>query len=209
MCSVLILEGDMYLLRYVRGFIGLTLSAINLIFNKVVLFSETVSSGNNITIYGRLFIRNYGKITLEDNVKIISSFAKNPILNSSFTSIVTEQNAEIFIGSNTGISNSFFYSVDSIIIGRRVLIGAGCKIYDTDFHSIYAKNRLVDEDKGISKPVIIGDDVFIGASSIVLKGSKIGEACVIGANSVVSGNIPANQIWAGNPAKFISHITQN
>lgn len=54
-----------------------------------------------------------------------------------------------------------------------------------------------------SKPIVIGDGTFIAAGVIILKGSCIGKNCVIGAGSVVSGNIPDNQIWAGNPAKLI------
>ena len=56
------------------------------------------------------------------------------------------------------------------------------------------------------KPVVIGNDVFIGAKSIILKGVIIGENSVIGAGSVVTKSVPANQIWAGNPAKFIRNI---
>ena len=56
------------------------------------------------------------------------------------------------------------------------------------------------------KPVVIGNDVFIGAKSIILKGVTIGENSVIGAGSVVTKSVPANQIWAGNPAKFIRCI---
>ena len=56
------------------------------------------------------------------------------------------------------------------------------------------------------KPVAICDNAFIGAKSIILKGVTIGENSVIGAGSVVTKSVPANQIWAGNPAKFIREI---
>ena len=49
----------------------------------------------------------------------------------------------------------------------------------------------------------IKDDVFIGAYSFVLKGVTIGNNSIIGACSVVTKNVPDNEIWAGNPAKFI------
>ena len=55
-------------------------------------------------------------------------------------------------------------------------------------------------------PVVIGDDVFVGAKCIILKGVTIGKGAIIGAGSVVTKNIPARQIWAGNPAKFIREI---
>ena len=53
------------------------------------------------------------------------------------------------------------------------------------------------------KKVTIGDDVWIGAGTTILKGVKIGNGAVIGANSLVNKNIPDNQIWAGNPVKYL------
>ncbi len=93
-----------------------------------------------------------------------------------------------------------------------MLIGAGCKIYDTDFHPIDAEYRFggrKDNQETKTKPIVIEDGVFIGGHSIILKGTHIGSNTVIGAGSVVSGEIPANQIWAGNPARFIRKLNAN
>lgn len=81
-------------------------------------------------------------------------------------------------------------------------------ILDTDFHSLDWRDRAdgTDIQKRKIKPVVIGDYVFIGMNSIILKGTTIGEKSVIGAGSVVSSNIPASEIWAGNPARFIKKI---
>ena len=54
--------------------------------------------------------------------------------------------------------------------------------------------------------MIIEDNVFIGAHSTILKGVTIGQNSIIGACSVVTKNIPPNEIWAGNPAKFIKKL---
>lgn len=55
---------------------------------------------------------------------------------------------------------------------------------------------------------IIGDNVFIGINSIILSGSNIGNNVIIGAGSVVSGRIPDNEVWGGNPAKFICSLDE-
>ena len=57
-----------------------------------------------------------------------------------------------------------------------------------------------------AKPIIIEDDVFIGARCLVLKGVTIGRGAMVGAGSVVTKNIPPCEIWAGNPAKYIKSI---
>ncbi|WP_212635306.1 acyltransferase [Pseudozobellia thermophila] len=54
--------------------------------------------------------------------------------------------------------------------------------------------------------MVIKDRAFIGAYSIILKGVTIGENAIVGAGSVVTKSVPDNQIWAGNPAKFIRSI---
>lgn len=62
-------------------------------------------------------------------------------------------------------------------------------------------------DPGIkSKPILIKEGAFIGAHSIVLKGVTIGKYSVIGAGSVITKDIPDNEVWAGNPARFIKKL---
>ena len=63
-----------------------------------------------------------------------------------------------------------------------------------------------DQKCKVKSPVIIEDNVFIGARSIILKGVTIGRNSIVGAGSVVTKSIPSNQIWGGNPAKFIRNI---
>ena len=92
-----------------------------------------------------------------------------------------------------------------------MLIGAGCKIYDTDFHPkepVFRYGEDADISKTTTKPILIEDGVFIGGHSIILKGTHIGKNSIIGAGSVVTGEIPPNQIWAGNPARFIRKINK-
>lgn len=115
--------------------------------------------------------------------------------------------SSVNIGDNVGISGSTINASKSISIGNNVLIGSGCIITDTDSHPLGIEDRLNGSQSSIkSSPIIICNNVFIGARSIILKGVTIGEWSVIGAGSVVSKNVPPYSVYAGNPAQFIKTI---
>lgn len=116
-------------------------------------------------------------------------------------------NGEISIGNNVGISYANITSFNKITIEDNVLISSGVKIWGTDFHSIDFLYRCEKSDTHIkTASVIIRKGTFIGACSIILKGATIGQHFAVGAGSVVTKNIPDNEIWAGNPAVFIKTI---
>jgi len=76
---------------------------------------------------------------------------------------------------------------------------------DADFHEIDPATR--NRSAGVVKPVVIGNDVWIGNRTMILKGAKIGDNSVIGTMSLVTGEIPANCIAAGVPTKVIRPIS--
>lgn len=114
--------------------------------------------------------------------------------------------SEIKIGDNVGISGSTLNATLSIKIGNNTNIGSGCIITDTDSHPIHWETRRKNSEPAPKAPVIIGDDVFIGARCLILKGVIIGNGAVIGAGSVVVSNIPPKVIACGNPAKVVKVI---
>jgi len=83
------------------------------------------------------------------------------------------------------------------------MLGGGTLITDTDAHPLDWEDRRNNTGKVLSAPVIIEDDVWIGAQCIILKGVTIGARTVIGAGSVVTHSIPADSIAAGNPCKVL------
>lgn len=118
----------------------------------------------------------------------------------------------IFTGDNVFINqNCTFLDNNTITIGERVLIAPDVRIYAGD-HPINGKDRYIDLGDGnarivsSSKPVTIGDDVWIGGGSIILPGVTIGNNVVVGAGSVVTRDIPDNVVVAGNPAKIIKQL---
>lgn len=176
--------------------------------NFLLLKSFGVSYSSFPLINGFLHLKGKGKLIFGSNVKINSNYFANQVGLSSISSFVAlNQNSQIFIGNNVGISNSLLYARESIIIKDDVLIGGGCQILDNDFHSLELKNRLAKIDTDIkANEVIIKEGAFIGANSIILKGVHIGKQSVVGAGSVVVKSIPDFEIWAGNPARFIKKV---
>lgn len=161
---------------------------------------------NNVILRGRIRIHGSGKLVIEDGVKINSSSMANQAAGTRTVFYILED-ALLKIGKNTGISNSTFCCTKGISIGDNVTIGGDCIFYDTDFHSIYAEKRRERSDNNIiSKEIDIKNDVFIGAKCIILKGVSVGERSVIGAGSVVTKSIPNDEVWAGNPAKFVKKL---
>lgn len=135
---------------------------------------------------------------------INSDFVSNMVGLYQRTIIVARYGGMVSIGSECGISGSTIYAMKEIAIGNNVLIGGNCKIIDNDFHPLHASQRINQKVEDIRKrPIVIGDGCFIGANSIILKGTTLGKNCVVGAGSVVSGSFPDNVIIAGNPAKII------
>lgn len=122
--------------------------------------------------------------------------------------IEVRENAILSIGNNVGISDVTITCYQKIIIGNNIIIGVGSQIRDTDNHSLNPNDRLngLDWINKKTEPITIKDNVFIGAHCFVLKGVTIGENAIIGAGSVVTKDIEKNEIWAGNPAKFIKKI---
>ena len=135
---------------------------------------------------------------------INSHFLSNMLGVCKRTYIYAERGSTINIGCGCGISATTIAAMDRITIGNYVRIGANCTIMDNDSHPLNKSRKypMLPGDIG-HRPIIIEDECFIGANSIILKGTHLGKNCVVGAGSVVSGTFPDNSIIAGNPAKFI------
>ena len=91
---------------------------------------------------------------------------------------------------------------DEIVLGNGVMLANGVYITDSDWHTIY--DRTVRDE--CVTPVHIGDNVWLGDHAIVLKGVTIGENSVVAARAVVSRDVPANVVVAGNPAKVVKKL---
>lgn len=179
---------------------------VNYLFNRITLYTNQVVVGENLRINGRIYIRNQGILRIGSNVTITSGPRYNPIGGDELTQLIVRPGAVLEILDNVGISNSTIVAHERITIESNVLIGGSCSIWDTDFHAVDPVIRSTPGDRGKSKPVVINSNAFIGARSIILKGASIGRAAVLGAGTVTSELVGDNEIWIGNPAKYVRKI---
>ena len=152
--------------------------------------------------------------SIGNNCVLLGSSSENPAGISHPCVLATLTNtATLIIGDNVGISGASICCVNSIHIGDYVNLGVGVRIYDTDFHPLdyfeRRKNPGFNLDKIPHAPIKIGNDVWIGAASIILKGVVLGDRVIVAAGSVVTKSFPADCIIGGNPARVIRGEVNN
>jgi len=115
-------------------------------------------------------------------------------------------------GQNIHIGDHVFLNVlctilacNEVRIGQHVMIGPAVQIY-TAAHLLQAEARIQGWE--VAKPIVIEDNVWLGGGAILLPGVRIGRNAVVGAGAVVSRDVPANTVVAGNPARVIREIEQ-
>jgi len=186
--------------------------AWNTFWTKLFLRLCACPHGRNLRVCGKPLVKicRKGQLSFGDGVELQSNRAANMAGGNGPVTIQCYENGKIEIGDFSGCSFATLSSRSSIKIGSRVLIGANTKIYDHDFHPVSPELRKAGDwmNRVATKPVVIGDDVFIGAGCLVLKGVTIGDGALVAAGSVVAKDIPAGEVWGGNPAKCIKKATE-
>ncbi len=178
-----------------------------LYFNYILILQKGLNHQRNVIVncLPKIVIKNGGQIILDEAVVLNSSNETYHLNMYNRVKLMADKpDSLIKIGKNTRIHGSCIHAFSQVIIGENCLIAANCQIFDASGHSSQISNRL--ESQGESKPISIGNDVWIGANSIILPGVKIGDGAIIGAGSVVVKSIPSNVIAGGNPAIVIKEI---
>lgn len=182
-------------------------------YNKFALKLSGAYIGDNFTSLGKIHLEicRGAVLTIGNSCSIVSGDNFNPLARNIKAGIWLERpESNVILGDFVGISSSCIWAKSSITIGNRVNIGGDCIIMDSDAHSLDYKvraARINDISSAKTLPIKICDDVFIGCRSIILKGVTIGARSIIAAGSVVTKDVPADEIWGGgNPARFIKKI---
>jgi len=153
---------------------------IKLFIKKITLKRKGVVIHNNCTFNGVSF---KGKAVIEPYCRLSGD-------------------PKITIGDNFYM-NAGCHILGDITIGNDVMIGPKTIIWGRD-HGI-KKSRLMREQEHKKEPIVIGNDVWIGANVTIVKGVNIATGAVIGAGSVVTKNVPEYAIVVGNPAKIVKY----
>jgi acetyltransferase-like isoleucine patch superfamily enzyme len=173
---------------------------------KIFIGKKTVfllNKSSSIKIDGELFVDSknggqfwhYSSFRLMDKTKF---HIKGKVNFYSGAQVKLFDNSRLDIDDGTYFSGPItIHCNQAIQIGKNCGFSWGCTIIDSDFHEVH-------RDEGIkSSPVIIGNNVWVGNGSIILKGTVIHDNAIVSAGSVVKGKLISNGIYAGNPAKLI------
>lgn len=175
--------------------------------NRLILKANGAVFGKNLQIPGKVsWLIEGSKLNIGDNFYLSSGNGVNPIASNLQADVYVEPGAALTIGNNVGMSSTRLWIHESVRIGNNVKIGGCVLITDTDAHPMDYVVRRSSNDGTKSAPVVIEDDVWVGAHCIILKGVTIGARSIIGAGSVVTNSIPVDCVAAGNPCRVIKII---
>lgn len=150
-------------------------------------------------------ISNGGRILIEDGVTLNSSNRGYHLnMHSPVKLFADRPGACITIGAHSRLHGACLHAYRAITIGKRCLIAANTQIIDGSGHDLSfgaVEQRIFTG--GDSRPIVLEDDVWVGANTLILPGVTIGKGSVIGAGSVVTKAIPPMVVAAGNPARII------
>jgi acetyltransferase-like isoleucine patch superfamily enzyme len=176
---------------------------------RIIFCLKGITWGQKWKVFGLPIIQKHrgSEILIGPRVELRSWLRTNPLTPNHPVVLSTRaKGAIITIGEDCGLTGTTIVAAERVTIGDRVLLGSNVTIVDTDFHPIDIAERR-RHGQAAHRPVLIGDDVFIGMNSLVMKGVTIGPGSVIGANSVVTKDVPPNVVAAGNPARIVRRLT--
>jgi acetyltransferase-like isoleucine patch superfamily enzyme len=156
-------------------------------------------------VYQPVLFLGSGSVVIGREVEF--GWPTSPLFYTGYCQVeVSVPEARIVIGDGAQINNNAFIKSEGagIHIGPRALIGSYVEIFDSDFHELTPARRRGGQPR--MGPVVLGENVFVGEGAKILKGVSIGDDSVIGAGSIVTRDVPAGVIAAGNPARVVAEL---
>ncbi len=173
-------------------------------YNEPLFRSQCASIGRGFRMEQLPYIQGRGKIVIGNDVR----FSGKPSI--TFGHSFDGQAPVFLIGDHTFIGHACGFNIGrEIRIGRHCLFSTGVHCYDLDGHPVDAALRRAGKPTPAEsvRPVVIGDDVWVGNGALILKGVSIGDRAIIGARCVVTKDVPADVVVAGNPAQIVARLS--
>lgn len=167
---------------------------------KYRLLGQRVIIGRRFRVVGKLDIRGPGTVIFGDDCFVMSTYLQPT------TPWTHSPSAVIRFGNGVGLSGTRIGCETLIEVGNNCGL-SDSRILDTDFHNARDASGNRQNSAAVTQPVRIGNNVWLGTGSMILKGVTIGDNAVVGAGAVVATNVPPDSIVFGNPAKVIWKLT--
>ena len=152
--------------------------------------------GTRVRVRGRPAVTNEGRIVVHDRVQLVSTMATLELVATDGGLLEIGERSLVNFGGSIVAS-------ELVRIGPRCLIGPYVMMLDNDFHRVEPERRL---ERPESKPIIVEENVWIGARVILMSGVTVGRDSCIGAGSVVTADVPPRTLVAGVPARVIREL---
>ncbi|MBD1582915.1 acyltransferase [Pseudoalteromonas sp. S16_S37] len=173
-------------------------------FAYVEIYENTMQPPNGVTIDHFQHHISFGRDAFLDSSN--AAAFPNDLVKLTIVKRPNFSAGKIIIGDNVCLQGTAIVSYESVTIGDNALFGPNVVIMDCDGHTLSGRNNADEVSRLVTKPVSIGNNVWIGYGAIITKGVSIGDNAVIGAGSVVHKDVPSNTVYAGNPAKFVKNV---
>jgi maltose O-acetyltransferase len=152
--------------------------------------------GDRVRLRGRPAVTNAGRMVIGRRVQLVSTIAT--------LELVSTEGGLLEIGEATLVNfGCSLVATELVRIGSDCHIGPYTMMLDNDFHRVEPERRL---ERPPSRPIIVEDNVWVGARSILMSGVTIGRDSCVGAGSVVTSDVPPRTVVAGVPARTIREL---
>ena len=177
-----------------RRFLQARLDSLYARWTRRRLCASGARVGRSLRVRGGMpYVVNEGRLELGEGVRLRNEPARIRLKTSGEGRIALGDQVSL----NTGVT---IFSADCVEVGAYSRIGDHASLFDSSFHAVH------EGDDARPKPIRVGRNVWIGRHATILPGVSIGDHSVIAAGAVVFEDVPARQLWRGNPASFVKHV---